>query len=109
MRMFANAGVLATFAGALVFVVLYARLTRGGWRASLMGRHVMTFMIVITTVSSLAVVAIFFGSDWPYRDLIRGLAWSAVAACVWWRVLLLRKVQREVPDDPVKYQKGKQS
>lgn len=94
MRLFTDVAVLATFAGALAFVGMYARMTRGGWRASTMGRHVMVFMIVITIVSSLAVASIFFGTAWPYRDLIRGLAWSAVAACIWWRVLLLRRAQR---------------
>lgn len=100
MKIFTNLAILATFSGALTFVASYAWLTRGAWRASIMGKHVMTFMTVITIVSSLAVAGIFFGRDWPARDLIRGLGWSAVAACVWWRVLLLRRIQREDHNTP---------
>lgn len=95
MTIYTNFAILATFSGALTFVASYAWLTRGEWRASIMGRHVMTFMAVITIVSSLAVLAIFLGREWPGRNIIRGLAWSAVAACVWWRVALLYRVQRD--------------
>lgn len=89
----ANAAVVATALGALVFVVLYAWTTRGAWRTTPMGKHVMTFTAVIFAVSSLAVASIVWGTDWPYRNVIRTVAWSAVAFCLWWRVLLLYRVQ----------------
>lgn len=100
MALFTNLAILATFAGALVFVASYAWLTRGAWRRTPVGVNVMTLMAVITIVSSLAVIGIFAGRDWPGRDLIRGLAWSAVAACIWWRVALLRRAQKSAPRNP---------
>ncbi len=81
--------IVATALGTLAFVLSYAWLTRGNWKHSMMGIHVMTFMIVILVVTSLAVAAAFFGSDWPYRDWIRVGAWSLVASVIWWRVVLL--------------------
>lgn len=86
MRVLANLMVWATFAGALVFVAVY--LGRN-WKTTAVGRNVMVFMFVIMIVSGLAVSSLVFGRDWPYRDLIRALAWGMVAAVIWWRNLLL--------------------
>jgi predicted TIM-barrel fold metal-dependent hydrolase len=90
----ANAAVIATFAGALVFVASYAWRTRGAWRDSAVGRNVMALMAVILVVSALAVAAIIWGTNWPHRDAVRFVAWSLVAACIWWRVVILWRVQR---------------
>lgn len=89
----ANAAVIATALGALLFVASYAWTTRGAWRTTIMGKHVMTFMAAILLVSGLAVAAIIFGSDWPHRNVIRTAAWGLIAACIWWRVFLLYRVQ----------------
>ena len=89
-----NAAVIATAVGALAFVVSYAWLTRGAWRATAVGRNVMALMAVILIVSALAVAGIMWGRDWPHRDLIRFVAWSAVAVVVWWRVVILYRVHR---------------
>jgi hypothetical protein len=89
----ANAAVVATFAGAFVFVALYAWRTRGAWRVTAVGRNVMALMSVILVVSALAVAAIIWGTDWPYRNAVRFVAWSAVAVCVWWRVVILWRIQ----------------
>lgn len=93
----ANAAVIATALGALVFVASYAWRTRGAWRRSAVGRNVMALMVVIVIVSGLAVAGIVWGRNWPHRDLIRIVAWGAVAACVWWRVVILYRVQRRQP------------
>lgn len=99
MKAAASAMVVATFLGALTFVVVY--LGRA-WRQTAIGRNVMAFMMVITLVSGLGVASIVFGQSWPYRDLIRALAWGAVAATVWWRVVLLIRVprHRQTDEDP---------
>jgi hypothetical protein len=89
----ADAAVILTALGALVFVASYAWTTRGAWRDSIMGWHVMTFMVAILAVSALAVVAIIWGTDWPHRNTIRTAAWGVIAACIWWRVILLYRVQ----------------
>lgn len=90
-----NAAIIATFAGALVFVVSYAWSTRGGWRRTVMGKHVMTFMSAILAVSMLAVAGVVWGTDWPYRDAIRTAAWGSIAAVIWHRVWLLYRVQHQ--------------
>lgn len=89
-----NLAVILTAVGALVFVVSYASTTRGAWRGSVLGWNVMAFMTVIAVVSALAVAAIIWGTDWPHRDVVRGVAWSLIAACIWWRVVILFRVQR---------------
>jgi predicted TIM-barrel fold metal-dependent hydrolase len=89
----ANAAVIATFAGALTFVALYAWRTRGAWRVTSVGRNVMALMSVILVVSALAVAAIIWGTDWPHRNAVRFVAWSLVAVCIWWRVVILWRVQ----------------
>lgn len=88
-----NAAVIATTLGALVFVVFYAWRTRGAWRDSAVGRNVMALMAVILVVSALGVTTIVWGFDWPYRNAVRFIAWGLVAVCVWWRVVILWRIQ----------------
>lgn len=88
-----NTPVAMTFAGALAFVILYAWRTRGAWRDTAVGRNVMALMAVILIVSALAVSAIIWGTDWPYRNPIRAAAWTAIAAVVLWRVVILLRIQ----------------
>lgn len=87
-----NAAVILTALGALVFVIVYAVTTR--WWSSAMGKHVMTFMAAILVVTMLAVISIFFGVNWPHRAAIRTGAWGSIAACLWWRVIILFQAQR---------------
>lgn len=96
----ADGAVILTALAALAFVVMYAVTTRGAWRSTPLGRNVMTFMSAILVVASLAVASIFFGTDWPLRNLIRTLAWGSIAACIWWRVLILYRVQHPEPRQP---------
>lgn len=88
-----DAAVILTTLGALVFVVAYGWKTRGGWRDSLMGKHVMAFMAAILTVCLLAVAGVVWGTDWPHRNAIRTAAWALIGGCIWWRVALLFRVQ----------------
>jgi predicted TIM-barrel fold metal-dependent hydrolase len=88
-----NAAVIATALGALVFCVAYAWRTRGAWHKTPVGRNVMALMSVILIVSALGVTTIVWGFDWPHRDVVRFVAWALVAACVWWRVVILYRVQ----------------
>lgn len=88
-----DAAIIVTALGALVFVCSYAWTTRGAWRASVMGRHVMTFMAAILVVCLLAVAGIVWGTDWPFRNAIRTGAWALIGGCIWWRVALLYRVQ----------------
>lgn len=87
-----GAAIISTWLGALVFVVAYANLAP--WKSTPMGKHVMTFMAVILAVTSLAVISVFFGNEWPYRSQIRMVCWGAVAAVIWMRIWLLIQAQR---------------
>lgn len=89
----ANAAIIFTALGALVFVISYAVTTRGSWRRSAVGQNVMTFMAAVMVVSLLATAGIIWGTNWPYRDVIRTAAWGLIAACIWWRVAILFRVQ----------------
>lgn len=89
----ADAAVIFTTLGALAFVVLYATSTRGAWKDSNVGINVMVLMAAILAASCLAAAAIIWGTDWPYRNVIRTVAWGAIGSCIWWRVVLLYRVQ----------------
>ncbi|WIM97713.1 hypothetical protein ACTOB_001261 [Actinoplanes oblitus] len=91
MKNVANVMVLATLAGALTFVITYARLAP--WRSTPVGRNVMSLMAVIVIVSTLAAANLLFGLDWPYRDTIRALSWGSIAAIIWRRVALVVRAQ----------------
>ena len=88
-----SAAIIITALGAWFFVVSYAWTTRGAWRDSPVGLNVMAFTAVVAVVSTLAVIAVFWGTDWPGRNVVRGLAWGLVGACIWWRVVILYRVQ----------------
>jgi VIT1/CCC1 family predicted Fe2+/Mn2+ transporter len=88
-----DAAIIATALGALVFVVSYAWVTRGGWKDSAVGLNIMSFMAAVLVVSLLATASIVWGTNWPNRNIIRTAAWSLIAACIWWRVVILFRVQ----------------
>lgn len=100
MKRFTDALIIWTAAGALTFVVRYAWTTRGRWSRTRVGRAVMGLMAVIAVVTSLGVASVFFGSDWPFRDLIRAGVWLLVGSAVWWQVLVMRRVQLDDIDKP---------
>lgn len=85
--------VIVTALGALVFVFTYAWRTRGAWRDNAVGLNIMAFMAAVLVVSSLAVAGIIWGTNWPHRNVIRTAAWTLIAACIWWRVVILFRVQ----------------
>lgn len=89
----ADAAIIATLLGALVFVVAYSWRTRGAWKDSAVGMNVMAFMVSVLIVATLATIGVFWGTDWPNRNVVRTLAWGLIAACIWWRVAILFRVQ----------------
>jgi hypothetical protein len=88
-----DAAIVITALGALVFVISYAWTTRGAWRRSPVGLNVMAFMTAVLVVSTLALAGVIWGTDWPFRNLIRTAAWGLIAACIWWRVVILFRIQ----------------
>lgn len=79
------------FLGAAVFVAVYLR---SPWWRSAHGRNVMAMMAVIMILLGLATATALFGFRYPARDVIRLVAFAALSAVVWWRVVILVRTQR---------------
>ncbi len=75
-------------AAGLLFMVRYT--LRSNWRASVMGRHLMTFMGVMTTILVMWGVARLFG---PVPLWIWAVLLGAFDAALIWRVALLWRTQ----------------
>lgn len=96
MREFGN-GLLVWAAVALVaFPFAYHLTTRGHWRDTAMGWHLMAYNAVMALVVSFAILN--FAVHLP--DWFRPLTWLMVGAVAWWRLILLFVVQhQETRDD----------
>lgn len=86
LRTLTSAMVIATFLGALVFVLVYLR---RNWHSSAVGLNLMAFGVVIAIESGLAASTLIFGTEWANRDIIRVISWALISATMWWRVVLL--------------------
>lgn len=85
---------VTAFAGCAVFVVRYGALS-GWWRTSV-GRNMLAFMGVCMVLLGLSTTRMVFGDEWfeAHRDALRLVSFGLVSVVVWWRVVLLVKVQR---------------
>jgi|SRR3954471_17887346 FtsH-binding integral membrane protein len=91
---------LGTFAlflttlGFFLFCALFHVLAE--WRATEMGKHMMTFMVVCTVILTYASVVTAFTPTPPttaFRAGVRMIMYSALCVVVWWRVRLLAAYQ----------------
>jgi hypothetical protein len=80
------AGALALL-GCLVFLVRYPTRTRGAWKRHPWGRHVMMF-VAITAALFVQSLAFRVLGDWPGRELLLKLSFSAFVVVIWHRVFL---------------------
>lgn len=94
MKALADAMIYATFAGAVVFVIAYAR---RHWRTSGIGINLMLLGVVVAIESGLALSVVVFGVDWPHREAVRAVAWFLVAFTLWHRVILVLRIPRPHP------------
>lgn len=90
------AAVFAAALGATLFCVRFAVTTRGAWRRTPLGRHLMFFTAAVAVAELLSVVRVLFG-DWPYRRAVLLVLFTAVAALSWQRWALLEREQRGTP------------
>lgn len=88
-----SALIISNFLAAAIFVVSYHR--KANWRAHVTGRHMMSFMVVVTSAFGLGVLTIIFGSDYVGRDYVRAAVQAAITFVLWWRVALLYKIQHD--------------
>ena len=90
MRALGTALMLVAAAALMLFPPCYHLTTRGAWRRSAMGVHLMSFMGVLGLVMCFAVANVVF--DLP--SWVRPLTWLLIAVVSWWRLILLFVVQR---------------
>jgi hypothetical protein len=80
--------IVASFAGALIFLLLYVKVS--AWRSTAIGRHTFWLSLMIATLTGLAVVSIFL-HDYPGRIYVRLGSWAFLTVVLWQRVWLLVK------------------
>ena len=85
--------VLAAAAGATAFCVRFQVLTRGAWKRTPLGRHLMFFTGAVAVAELLSVARGLFG-EWPYRRVVLLVVFGVFAALSWQRWLLLEREQR---------------
>src|SRR5918995_2515907 len=85
---------MGVWAFALLFHVL------SDWRASAMGRHFMSFMVMIGLVLTWTWVAFIFGIDEAIRGWVRVILYGTFAFIVWRQVRILIKMQIIVRNAP---------
>lgn len=88
---------LTAAAALILFPPCYHLTTRGGWRRSVMGWHLMSFMGVLGLVMCFAVSNVVF----ELPSWIRPLVWLLIGIVSWWRLILLFVVQHNEDRCPV--------
>jgi FlaA1/EpsC-like NDP-sugar epimerase len=91
-----NALVIVSAALCWAFVVVYHVMSRGSWRYSLIGRHLMVSDGTVGTVLTLSVIRIIGGPslDPLWFQVLRMLVFAAVPVVVAWRIWLMVRAQR---------------
>ena len=91
---------VGAFIGFALFAVLY--FFRSQWASTAVGRNAMAFMVVCALLLGLSLVRLIVGEAQfaIIREPARIVSFLLVNAVVWWRVVLLIQVQREVRKRP---------
>jgi len=89
--------VILTSLIAIELTIAYHRQTRGTWRDTVMGKHLMTFMAAIAAVVAtwaIAVVIRILGHETPgWFEWLRLAVFSSIPAVLLWRRILLAHAQ----------------
>lgn len=78
---------------ASLFPIVYQWTTRGTWRKSEMGRHVMSLMAVLALLLDFSVGIRIFGRP-GWIGVVAVILYSCVVLLMWQRLFLLVKAQR---------------
>lgn len=85
------------FIGALLFPVAYQVGSRGQWRHTELGRHLMAFSLAVGYALLALLLRVAFG-DYPGRGLVNFSAIFGLVGVVWWRsvryIMVWRKPRR---------------
>lgn len=95
MRTLGNTLLTVAAVALIAFPFCYQLATRGAWRKTQMGWHLMSYNGVIALVVTFALLNIAL----PLPEWVRPLTWFLVGVVGWWRLVLLFVVQYR-PDDP---------
>ena len=84
-----------TLLGLILFLIFYS--LRSAWWTTIMGRNMLAFMTVIMVLMSLAALRRLFGPVWfeAHRDGLSFWSYGALFVVVWWRFLILIRIQRD--------------
>jgi hypothetical protein len=83
--------------GCWYFVVSYWALTRGDFRLTPEGRHIMQFTANLGVLFSLIVAARIW-PDYPGRDAVTLVAFALLVGQIWWRIVLMHRAQHDRSD-----------
>lgn len=75
----------------ILFPVVYAAAAR--WWRTPVGRHEMVLGLALLGLVSLGLLRRVFGVDYPGQDVVRVVVYVLVSAAVWWRLIMLIRVQ----------------
>lgn len=84
----------AMFGVWLAVVLTYHFMTRGAWRRTREGRHVMTFGVIFVWVSGLILANLLFGR-YPGRYVIGVISYSSFVLIGAQRLVMIVRAQRE--------------
>ena len=84
-----------TLLGLILFFIFYS--LRSAWWTTIMGKNMLAFMTVIMVLMSLAALRRLFGPAWfeAHRDGLSFWSYGALFIVVWWRFLILIRIQRD--------------
>lgn len=90
MRLLGNVLLLVAALGLIPAPFVYHWRSRGWWRATRMGWHLMTFMAVFSEVMCFAVASLF----WDLPSCVRPFVWANIAFIAGWRLSLVGTAER---------------
>jgi hypothetical protein len=98
LRVIAGLEMFALTMGVWAFALLFHVLS--DWKESAMGRHFMSFMVMIGLVLTWSWVGFIFGIDEAIRGWVRVILYGTLAFVVWRQVRILIKMQIIVRNAP---------
>lgn len=75
----------------IAFPVLYAALAR--WWRTPVGRHEMALALALLALVALGLLRRVLGGDYAGKEIVQAGVYVFVAAVLWWRLILLVRVQ----------------
>lgn len=89
---------LTALPGIGLFVIFYAK--KSPWKKMFVGRTMMYLAVALGTLFLVNTASIYLGPDYPFRSVIRVLAYSTLSVTVWRLFFTLRKVQKMPFENP---------